>query len=361
MSVAEASIPYEKQSDLQNNRTCGAACLSMVYRSLGKEVQQDQIWPVIAKQNRFGSLASTTHLMAQDALNRGFSAVAIQARHPLQVLRLCRENGVRAILNHRSLRDASTGHYSVLVDIDDKSVTTHDPYFGPSRHLPHAELIELWQPGFANSEIIGNVLIAIAIAEAPAMFVCEFCHTPMPPHIECPSCKRPVSLRPSCALGCIGEACIARMWNYICCPSCDYTWTFHVQPRTAGAPATAGIAISAPTGPSPQAGPWNLDRVLGELDKFCNHMAGLPSMASIPDLKKNVDFLRAGKERLLLAQAEELARREARQQQLAAIEKAANESDQAHRKKVEELNKPSAPLDGDALGRALLKNLGFTN
>jgi hypothetical protein len=54
---------------------CGAASLSMVYRSFGKDVAQAQIWPAIGKQNRFGSFAATTHLMAQDALRRGFAAV----------------------------------------------------------------------------------------------------------------------------------------------------------------------------------------------------------------------------------------------------------------------------------------------
>ena len=57
------NIPYESQSQTENNRMCGAACLSMVYRSLGKEVPQSEIWEKIAKVNRFGSLASTTHLM----------------------------------------------------------------------------------------------------------------------------------------------------------------------------------------------------------------------------------------------------------------------------------------------------------
>ena len=32
---------------------------------------------------------------------------------------------------------------------------------------------------------------------------------------------------------------------------------------------------------------------------------------------------------------------------------------EAHRKRMEELNRPSPPLDGNALGRALLKSLGF--
>jgi hypothetical protein len=48
----------------------------MVYRSYGKEVPQTQIWPSIAKPNRAGSLASTTHLMARDALTRCFSATS---------------------------------------------------------------------------------------------------------------------------------------------------------------------------------------------------------------------------------------------------------------------------------------------
>src|ERR1035437_7350010 len=104
MSASPAVIPYEKQSDSQTNRGCGAACLSMVYRSFGKEVPQAEIWPAIAKKNRFGSIASTSHLMALDANKRGFAAVAIQARHSLQVLRLCRGAGVRAILNHRALK-----------------------------------------------------------------------------------------------------------------------------------------------------------------------------------------------------------------------------------------------------------------
>ena len=33
-------IPYERQSDPRTNRDCGAACLSMVYRSFGKDVAQ---------------------------------------------------------------------------------------------------------------------------------------------------------------------------------------------------------------------------------------------------------------------------------------------------------------------------------
>jgi hypothetical protein len=366
--MSTASIPYEKQSDSQSNRSCGAACLSMVYRSFGKEVPQEQIAPAIIKPNRFGHLASTTHLMAKDALNRGFCAVAIQARHPLQALRLCQERGIRAILNHRLRSDVATGHYTVMVNLDDSTVVLHDPFFGPSRHVSHSELLDLWRPHFANSEIVGGILIGITAGPLPTP-ACEFCRTPSLASVECPNCKQPVPLQPGALLGCVNSRCIARMWNYICCPSCDYQWTFGAQP-------TEGLAPDSPRGPdrpsstpspdprvSPDApqDPLNLEKLFAELDKFCNHILGLPAAANHPELRRQIDFITSGKERLRLAQIEELAHRKARFEQLAAMGQVAQQREQAHRQRMEELNTPAPPLDGDALGRALLKNLGFTH
>ena len=178
-STATVSVPFESQSDPQNRRDCGAACLSMVYRSFGKTVTPVEIWPAIAKENRFGSISSTTHLMAKDALSRGFAAVAFQASSPLQALRLCNEPGIRAILNHRPQSDATNGHYTVMADIDDRSVLILDPSLGVSRRMSHGELMELWQPESASSEITGNVLICIA-AGATSIPACEFCHTAIP-------------------------------------------------------------------------------------------------------------------------------------------------------------------------------------
>ena len=155
MGAATTVIPYERQTDAGSNRDCGAACLSMVYRSLGKKVEQAEIWPAIAKQNHFGSIASTTHLMAKDALNRGFSAVAFQACHPLQALRLCCEAGVRTILNHRLTHDSPQGHYTVLVDVDLRDVVLHDPLYGPSRHVPHDEARED-EPGDGHHDLLAD-------------------------------------------------------------------------------------------------------------------------------------------------------------------------------------------------------------
>jgi hypothetical protein len=354
MSAPPFAIPYEKQDDPQTNRGCGAACLSMVYKSFGKDIPQGDIWPLIAKPNRFGSVASTTHLMALHAIGQGLSAIIVQARHPLQVLRLCREGGIRAILNQRPRPDVSTGHYTVLIDIDDKTVVVHDPALGPSRRLAHAELMQLWQPQSSASEIAGNVVIGIAADPVPIP-ACEFCHTAIPSKVDCPRCKKPVGLQPAALLGCIRDGCIARMWNFVACPSCDFMWSFN----EAGA-STADIPRAAAAGADPLAlAPPDLTQVFAQLDAFCAHLLSVPGAADHPDLKAQIDFIQGNKENIRLAQAEEVGAMKVRLDRSAAAAEEAKKKAEANRKKQEELNAPPPPLDGGALGAALLKNLGF--
>ena len=387
MSPTATTIPYEKQFDPQATRTCGAACLTMVYRSLGQEVPQGVIWPLIAKKNQYGSVASTTHLMAADALTRGFSAVAMQARHPLQILRVCRDSGIRAILNHRLKPDSPAGHYTVFLDIDDTHVTLHDPYFGPARRISHDTFLDLWQARLPNSEIVGNFLIGVAPAPPPpepsapttsASKPCDSCNTALPSAVQCPRCKNPVALQPVTLLGCLNQACSTRLWNYVCCPTCDLTWNFTIEPpRAAAAPSASAITTASeasptaappPSLPRPSAVPsdipsltsaLDLPELFAELGKFCAFVLSVPAAANHPEIKKQLDLLAASKDQLTQAVAEEEAVHKARFAQVAAIQQQVQAAREAHQKKLEELSKPLAPLDGDALARALLKNLGF--
>ncbi len=352
MNTPTISIPYEKQTDLQTNRACGAACLAMVYRSLGKEVPQAEIWPLIAKKNRFGSVSSTTHLMALHALSQGFSAVAIQARYPLHVLRICRDTGIRAIVNQRPRPDVATGHYTVLVDIDDKTVVVHDPSLGPLRRISHAELMELWQPSSADSEIVGNVLIGIAAGPAP-LPECKFCHTAFPPATDCPKCGKPVGLSPAPLLGCIRDGCIARMWNYVACPACDFLFNETGKAAAQAAPADASNEKA------PLPAPSDLDKAFAQLDRFCSHVLSIPGLADHAGLKAQLDFIQAGKEKVRLTQAEEFAAIKARLDRMAADGEESKKKADERRKKQEELDAPLPPLDAKVLGQALLKNLGF--
>jgi hypothetical protein len=344
----------------------------MVYRSLGKDVPVAQIWPVIRKQNQSGSFSSTTHLMVRDALSRGFAAVAIQARHPLQALRLCRDSGIRAILNHRLKNDATAGHYSVLVDIDEKNVVLHDPLYGPARRLTHAELLALWRRRFPSSEIAGNVLIGIS-AQSTGETACQLCHTATPSTIECPKCKNTVSLQPAILLGCTSSACAGRMWNYVCCPTCNYTWTFSLQLPQAKlteldlsnrqVPVLPGVcrAESPETKPAAHSQPeqLNLEELFAALDKFCNHILSLPAATNRPEIKQHLDFIAASKEKLTLALAEQFAHAQVHRERLADLAQTMKQKQEAHRSQMEELTRPSPPLDGNVLGRRLLKNLGL--
>ncbi len=349
------SIVYEKQSDEESNRTCGAACLAMVYRSLGMEVPQSQIWPAIAKANRFGDIGSTTHLMVRDALNRGFDAVAIQARHPWYVLRLCRDAGIRVILNHRLHAKTEGGHYTVMVDIGEEHATLHDPFLGPDRRLSHAELMELWEAR-PNSEIAGNTLIAIA-ARQPEEVACEICGAPVPTSATCPQCGDPVALRPARVLGCISPKCIVRLWDYVCCPSCDCMWNFSTAPPKEAAGAESAPPLEKPEDQAEDRA--NLDEVFAQLDKFCAFILARPEAAGNPDVMKQIALLEECKEKLKMAQAEELAIQKAQEAKMAAKLQKAQAKEEAHRQKMEKLTTPSPPLDGNALGRDLLRNVGL--
>jgi hypothetical protein len=355
MSSAATVIPYEQQAEELTGRACGAACLSMAYRSFGKQVAQTEIWPVIAKANRFGQVSSTTYLMAQDALKRGFSAVAIQARHPLQALRLAKAAGIRAILNHRVQRDSAAGHYSVLVDIDAKEVVLHDPLFGAARRLSHAELMELWLPQVPNSEIIGGVLIAIGAAGLPAQPACEFCRTPMLSSVDCPRCSKPVGLEPGAVLGCIKDGCIARMWNWICCPSCDYVFTLKAG-AAAGAPVEAQPSAAGTAVPAPAV---DIAKLFAEMDKFTSHVLSIPAAANDPSIRQKLELVAASKEQFKAAHAADLARRATALGQIAAFQEETKQQKEAQLKKIDDLNANAPPLDGDALGDAMLKSLGF--
>jgi Peptidase C39 family len=359
MAALSVAIPFERQENLQTHRGCGAACLSMVYKSFGKDVPQGEIWPLIAKQNRFGSIASTTHLMALHAIRQGLSAVIVQARHPLQVLRLCHEAGIRAIINQRPHSGVQTGHYTVLVDMDQTSVVLHDPDLGPFRRMSHAELLRLWQPQCANAEILGSVIVGIA-AEPGPIPACEFCHTAIPAKVDCPKCRKGVGLNPAVLLGCIRDGCIARMWNYVACPSCDYVWSFNEagmsnEDVSGGDVPRAADPQKGPSFPQPQ----NLDGVFAELDKFCAQLLTVPGAAKHADLNTQLKFIQTSKNMLRLAQVEELAAAKVRVDKLVASEREAKQKQQLRRQKQEELNAPMPPLDGNALGESLLKNLGL--
>jgi Papain-like cysteine protease AvrRpt2 len=343
-STLAAAIPYERQDDPRTNRTCGAASLSMVYRSFGKAIPQAEIWSRISKQNHLGSLAGATYLMTQDALNRGFASVALRARHPLQALRLCQDKGIRAILSYRLQKDSATGHYSVLVEIDGEDVVLHDPYFGPSRRLSHAALLELWQPTFPRSEITGGMLIGIADRTA-TLPPCRICGALVPPAVVCPICNKSVPLQPAALLGCVEVDCPERMWNLVCCPFCDHTWSFGSRPSSEAASGEPRSLLA------------DLGPVFAEMDKFASLLRSTPGVADNAKVREQLDLLLASKENLRLAQSEVVANRAAQSSWLSELRLKCQADEKELRRRKSEIEAPAPPPDGDALAAALVKRL----
>lgn len=349
----EQPIPYESQSESGSSRTCGAAALSMVYRSLGPsgagaaaagDVGQAAIWPLVSRPGRLG-LSCATQLMVKDALGRGYPAVAIQAERPLQALRACQENGIRAILNHRLRPDGPAGHYTVLVGMDSDGVVVHDPETGPSQRIPYPRLLELWQPGGPGSEIIGNVVIGIASRPAPAGS-CPACSLPLPPEHPCPQCKAAVPLAPAPLVGCVSRSCARRNWMRVCCPACDYTFPLGAAPA-GGAPAAAP-PLALDLGP-----------LFAEIDRFQAFIRSQPQLAGRDDVAQQLALMDEKKVELRLAGHEDAARVQAEHSKLTARVSACEEEREKVRQAQEALATPAAPLDGDALAAEVLKDLGL--
>lgn len=205
---------------------CGAAALAMVYRSLGMDCSQAEIWREVAapapKRRWFFRqrwFADTRRLCAH-ALQRELYAVTIRAKDPLRVLRLCCERSIRVILNHRQSLKSDEGHFTVLVDVTDENVICHDPLKGPSLSISPHDLFSLWTPQGRHCEITGRILIAVT--DAPSNKTsCAVCDTPIPDSTTCPHCEKKIPLQPTDVLGCVQETCPERLWERVVCPHCD--------------------------------------------------------------------------------------------------------------------------------------------
>lgn len=196
----------------------------MAYRSLGMDCTQDQIWADVGATNRRGKLCARAQALAADALRRGLQALVIQVRDPWLVLDRCIQQSVRVIINHVSEPKSGSGHYSVLAAVGDDQVIMHDPGSGPNRTLTRNEFLQLWNPRSGITEILGQVLIAIA--NSPSQLeTCALCSGQAGDVVTCKSCQRSVLLQPLAILGCLTDWCPMRAWEQVFCPWCDNSWT----------------------------------------------------------------------------------------------------------------------------------------
>lgn len=214
-------IPYVKQEDQPGSQLCGAASLCMVYQSFGLVCSQAEVWENVSGRSRFSSRRAHTYRLAADALQRGLSALVLQARQPWAMLQRAHAHDIRIILNHRIKEGSSQGHFTVLVSIDEENAVLHDPQTGPDQAVPREKLLGLWKPTLFRSEVTGHVLVAIGAAGSSPSAACSCCGEVLPASLTCRACGREVPLHPDAILGCPGAECVQRLWDVIFCPFCD--------------------------------------------------------------------------------------------------------------------------------------------
>jgi hypothetical protein len=102
-----------------------------------------------------------------------------------------------------------------------------------------------------------------------------------------------------------------------------------------------------------------VNSAFGELEKFWAQVMTSEKAANHPELRKQVEFMKASKEKITLAQVETLVSRKAREAQSSEFQKKCKQAEEAVLKRREEIATPALPLDGNALGLALLIDLGL--
>jgi len=229
---ARVAIPYVRQ---ESAWTCGAASLGMVYRSLGADYSQAEIWSAIAAPGPLDSSGVALHRLGRDALERGFAAVVVQAADPWAAVVACDRGGVRVIVNQPLTRGSPRRHYAVLAGVAGDGVTLHDPTHGPDQRFAKDDWLGLWGTRAGNPEARINAFVAIGRPD-PAPSTCPDCTATFPGAVPCPGCSRAIPLRPAAALGCPGRSCRSRLWRRLYCPHCDRTLTTLDADRPPGAP-----------------------------------------------------------------------------------------------------------------------------
>lgn len=208
-------IPYRKQ---ETGWTCGAASLRMAYASFGLDLSEPELWAIL-QPNRLDRSGVYPARLAWEAQTRGFSALAVQARRPWELLSTCARLGIRAVFHQPLARGSPRRHFSILTQADDEGIIVHDPQFGPDLAFKKADWLELWGAAYGNFDARPYELVAIA--DSPSAHAsCVECGESLPEVWPCRTCQEPIALRPTAVLGCVVADCPARRWEQVACPAC---------------------------------------------------------------------------------------------------------------------------------------------
>lgn len=214
----------------ESGGNCGAAALSMVLGQFDWNEPPQKIAQLLASVGPNGLPSIKTHQLANHARSLGFSSMVVQFSDPLKALARCHQAGFGVIINHRLDKEKPTGHFSVLsgLKLADGLVSLHDPQNGPDLWITTRDLLELWSPLVAGSQIAG--MVGVVIGPRPMGGVSCICPSCSQDYDEtapakCGGCSIVMEPLPGFELGCLAESCAGRLWRKIFCPNCDRAWS----------------------------------------------------------------------------------------------------------------------------------------
>ncbi len=211
-ATAEVDYPYVRQKP----NMCGAASLSMVYKSFGEDYTQDEIFEFTATPCIVDGKNKPTnpiYKMAQDPINRGYYAIAIRIKDPIEFFNLFSKikDRVRVIVSLVPGVGVSASHLMPLIDANDKDLVFNDPGKCPSYHLTREKFLKKWR---------SYSLVAIC-KDVTKAYACPVCGRSIPDNVTCSQCGKGIPLEPKEVLGCVHNECSGKMWTLLICPYCS--------------------------------------------------------------------------------------------------------------------------------------------
>lgn len=222
--IAEMNSPYLPMRS-RSARKCGAVALARAYDRLGLPQSIERIWTRIAMPDRRGGVATASYRLVKDAASRGFHAMGIKFRDPVQLLnRFADFRGFIFIACHRLRFGSSAGHFSVIEDASSQRVMLWSGSVRPCLEYQREEFIRLWSEHRPDDEFSPRV--AVVLRKSSSGSDRHRIEQPgsMPEQTSCLRCGKPFSLallNPLFGRRAGSKQEIQRGWDAIFCPHCD--------------------------------------------------------------------------------------------------------------------------------------------
>ena len=161
-------IPHVSQP--RNQRSCGAACLQMLFGAYGIVEPYSQTWSDVSLPDpkNPNNRHCYNGLILKKLLSVGFQACGVSVSDIHAALDVCALNNISVILNHRIKPYSSDGHYSVYLYTDYKGIHVNDPMKpAGNRVISLHELTSLMSAEPKSDEIVQKNTLILASKNVP--------------------------------------------------------------------------------------------------------------------------------------------------------------------------------------------------